>query len=208
MSPDAAIEARFERNGFLVVPAAVGADELAGIRDHLDGFEVPGNGQVAVSLDHDPTAAALASHPSLVGLARSLLGGDCETFGFTYLVKPPRSPLVVLWHQDGHPWHQRGILDAVTVWVALDDAGADSGGLRVMPGSHRLPLHPLRPNNAVANMFGWESPAEIVEEADAIDLVLRPGDVSVHHPALLHSSGPNRTDRRRAALGLRYRRRS
>lgn len=39
-------------------------------------------------------------------------------------------------HQDGHPWRERGIIDALTLWVAVDPATAENGCLRVIPGSH------------------------------------------------------------------------
>lgn len=199
------MEELFRRDGYVVVPGVLGSEDLEVARRHLNGFAVPANGQVAVSIDHDPVAAGIAAHPLLVGLARRLLAADCEVFGFTYLVKPPRSPLVVLWHQDGHPWRARGIHEALTVWVAVDGAGPASGGLRVIPGSHRMEVRALGPNTSVESMFGWESPAEMVDETAAVDIVLEPGDVSVHDPALLHSSGSNRTEHRRAGLGLRYR---
>jgi hypothetical protein len=43
-----------------------------------------------------------------------------------------------------------------------------------------------------------------VDENAAVDLVMRPGDVEVHHPNILHSSRPNRSDRWRRALTIRY----
>jgi ectoine hydroxylase-related dioxygenase (phytanoyl-CoA dioxygenase family) len=45
----------------------------------------------------------------------------------------------------------------------------------------------------------------LVDESLAVDVVLAPGDVSVHHPNLIHGSGPNATERQRRALALRYR---
>lgn len=41
-----------------------------------------------------------------------------------------------------------------------------------------------------------------VEEDTAIDLVLRPGQMSFHHPRLVHGSQPNRTSRRRVGIAL------
>ncbi|MFP3905454.1 MAG: phytanoyl-CoA dioxygenase family protein [Acidimicrobiales bacterium] len=203
---DDLVAARYRRDGHVVVASAVDDVFLRTALDHLASCPPPPNGLVAVSPDHDPIAAELGTDPGLTGLAAGLLGAEPRLFGFTYVVKPPRSPLMVLWHQDGHPWRERlGIEHALTLWVALDPATPDSGGLRVIPGSQSMGLHPLVARVDVANVFGWASDPALVDEVSAIDVELEPGDVSVHHPALLHASGPNHTDRRRAALGLRFR---
>lgn len=203
---DDLVAVRYRRDGHVVVRSAVNDAFVRTALDHLVGYPSPPNGLVAVSSDHDPIAAELGTDLGLTGLAAGLLGAEPRLFGFTYVVKPPRSSVVVLWHQDGHPWRERlGIEHALTLWVALDPATPDSGGLRVIPGSQRTGLHPLHTRVDVANVFGWASDPDLVDEAAAIDVELEPGDVSVHHPALFHASGPNRTGRRRAALGLRFR---
>jgi ectoine hydroxylase-related dioxygenase (phytanoyl-CoA dioxygenase family) len=42
------------------------------------------------------------------------------------------------------------------------------------------------------------------EEARAVDMPLRAGEISLHHGALIHGSNPNRSSRRRCGLTLRY----
>ncbi len=39
---------------------------------------------------------------------------------------------------------------------------------------------------------------------DVVDLELDAGDVSIHHPNIVHGSEPNTSDRRRAGLTIRY----
>lgn len=172
---------------------------------HLATSSSGPRGIVAVDPRHDATAAALAGDPTVVGLAEELLGSTAEVFGFTYLVRPPHSAWRASWHQDGEPWRRAGIDSALTVWIALDPATPESGGLRVVPGSHGGEPHPLVRDDSLDEVFGWVSPPGVVDDAAAVDVELEPGDASVHHPALFHCSGPNRTDRRRAALGIRYR---
>lgn len=76
--------------------------------------------------------------------------------------------------------------------------------MRVVSGSHRLPAQPLRPNAEVPSLFGAELDPALVDET-AVDLVLAPGDASLHHPNLVHGSGPNRSGQPRRALAVRYR---
>jgi hypothetical protein len=43
-----------------------------------------------------------------------------------------------------------------------------------------------------------------VDESTAVDLILRRGDVEVHHPNIMHSSGANTSSHRRCGLTIRY----
>ena len=43
----------------------------------------------------------------------------------------------------------------------------------------------MRANTAVDNVLGEEIAAE-VDESAAVDMVLAPGDVEVHHPNIVH----------------------
>jgi phytanoyl-CoA hydroxylase len=196
-----------ERDGWVVVPRAVAPDRLGELLELLGSRDLPDNGVLALDAEHDPVAVGLGCDPVLRALATAALLGPVDAFGVSYLVKPPFSSLPVLWHQDGYPWSaQLGIESAVTAWVALEASTVDSGCLWVVPGSHVLGAKPLSPRSDPPNVFGWESPPELVDESAAVPVELAAGDVSLHHPALVHRSGPNRTARRRAALAVRYRR--
>ena len=39
---------------------------------------------------------------------------------------------------------------------------------------------------------------------DAVDVILQPGDISVHHPHIIHGSESNRSTKRRCGLDLGY----
>ena len=43
-----------------------------------------------------------------------------------------------------------------------------------------------------------------VDEAEAIDVVLKAGEFSLHHVLMAHGSHPNTTDNRRIGLAIRY----
>jgi phytanoyl-CoA hydroxylase len=198
----------YATDGHLVVRGAVDEATVSAARRHCDELadRHPGSAILTAPLDADPFLTRVVGDTRLLAIAADALDGEPVPFGATYLVKPPRTGLPVLWHQDGHPWREHlGITDAVTLWLALDDATVESGCLRVVPGSHRMEAQPLRPNVAEPNVFGHEIERALVDEARAVDVALAPGDVSVHHPNLVHGSGPNRSDRLRGAGAVRYR---
>jgi phytanoyl-CoA hydroxylase len=166
---------------------------------HLD--TVPGNALRTGPMDAFFTEVV----ELLTSLAEEQLGGAVEPFGATYVVKPARDGLPTRWHQDGHPWEQRGITSAVSIGIALDRSTRANGCLLVIPGSHRLPAQPLRPITDPPNVFGAEIDPALVDETLAVALELEPGDASIHHPNLIHGAEPNTSDTPRRTLVLRYR---
>jgi ectoine hydroxylase-related dioxygenase (phytanoyl-CoA dioxygenase family) len=43
-----------------------------------------------------------------------------------------------------------------------------------------------------------------VDEAEAVDIELRPGEMSLHHSNIIHGSNPNRTDDKRIGFIIRF----
>jgi phytanoyl-CoA hydroxylase len=140
----------------------------------------------------------------LTPLAGDVLASDVEAFGATYVVKPAFDGLPTRWHQDGHPWEQRGITSAVSIGIALDPSTRANGCLLVIPGSHRLDAQPLRPVADPPNVFGAEIDPALVDESLAVAVELEPGDASIHHPNLIHGAEPNTSATPRRTLVLRY----
>jgi hypothetical protein len=200
----------YNRDGYLVLRGAVGQHTVAACRDHLITLlhrHLPGMNpsMMAVSPARDAALCSIASSDPLAPVAASLLGGEAFPFGCTYFVKDPRGGLPVLWHQDGHPWLQMGVVVAVTLWIPLDPVDGGNGALAVIPGSHRMPARPLVPVADPPSLFGLATEPDLVDARAARHLDLVPGDVSAHHPAVIHGSGANVSDRQRRALAIRYR---
>jgi ectoine hydroxylase-related dioxygenase (phytanoyl-CoA dioxygenase family) len=199
----------YRREGFAVLRGVLDPETVAGCLDHLAnlaGRGGEGAAVVAATLERDEFLAGTAADPRLTAVASEILGYQAAAFGCTFIVKAPHTGLPVLWHQDGLPWRTRfGITEAVTLWVALDHADVRNGGLAVVPRSHSLAAQPLRPNVESPSVFGLEIDPSLVEEEQAIQLDLGPGDVSAHHPSLIHGSGPNPSPRPRRSLVVRYR---
>jgi phytanoyl-CoA hydroxylase len=54
------------------------------------------------------------------------------------------------------------------------------------------------------SVFGSGMDTSLVDETAAVDVILDPGDVSVHHPNIVHGSRPNHSAERRCGLTIRY----
>ena len=132
-----------------------------------------------------------------------ILGEDLLALGTSFFIKEPKTRAYVSWHQDLHYWGLEGD-DEITAWVALSPATRASGAMRFVPGSHtEIVAHEdtFHADNLLTR--GQEIAVEVDEE-DAVDVELAPGEMSIHHGRLFHASDPNTTDDRRIGLAIRY----
>jgi non-heme Fe2+,alpha-ketoglutarate-dependent halogenase len=149
-------------------------------------------------------ARELATHPHIVDNVRKILGDDVLAWGSLMLSKPPRDESFVAWHQDGHYAEFLGDAPALSAWIALTPSTVSSGCMRVVPGSHKVKLaHAV--TAAPLNMLshGQEIAAEVDEE-EAVDVVLRAGEMSLHHVDIIHGSNANRSSAARTGFIVRY----
>ena len=93
----------------------------------------------------------------------------------------------------------------VTAWVALSPSTPESGCMRVVPGTHKREVVPHQDTFGAQNMLsrGQEIAVE-VDEDHAVDLVLQPGQMSLHHVKIFHGSRQNRAKDRRLGFAIRY----
>jgi ectoine hydroxylase-related dioxygenase (phytanoyl-CoA dioxygenase family) len=150
----------------------------------------------------DPFWVRLVGDDRLLDVAQLFIGPDIALFASHYIAKPPLRGRRVPWHQDGAFWPLEPMA-VVTLWLAVDEATPENGCLRVIPGSHAEALYDVRQREGDDALFDVESNVT-VDESRAVDLVLRPGDVEVHHPNIMHGSEPNASPRRRGGLTIRY----
>jgi hypothetical protein len=131
----------------------------------------------------------LSTHPRLLDCLEQLLGPNILLKSTRLFYKYARSASFVGWHQDGIT---ERLEDArvPAAWLGLTAATVENGCLRVVPRSHRLGLipHANRPNADNLTTQGLTAQSQI----DApYDIVMRPGEMSLHHPLVLHASNPN-----------------
>jgi hypothetical protein len=146
----------------------------------------------------------LARHPRVLDAAGAILGEELVIWGTLILSKPPHDEAFIAWHQDGTYAHFLNGAPALSAWIALTDSIAESGCMRVVPGSHRTKFAHVekhRPGNLLSN--GQEIAVD-VDEATAVDVQLRAGEMSLHHVDIVHGSNPNRSSWERTGFIVRY----
>jgi non-heme Fe2+,alpha-ketoglutarate-dependent halogenase len=210
------------------------ADEIRRQFDVLEAAEGPERCQIGLLDRHFDQRFVwqIATHPVILDSIEAVLGPDvmllathffckypsgsdqgsgvssqaqpAEVTGHSLLTPDP-SGRFVAWHQDVTYWGLEPP-HSVTAWYAVDDSDAENGCMRVIPGTHRDGIREHgkadRPGNLLS--INQEVPVSPEEEARAVDLVLRAGEISLHHGMLIHGSNPNRSTRRRCGLTVRY----
>lgn len=211
MSPSE-VGSRFERDGF-AAPISVlhGADVLR-IRSSFDALEAAEGrqkAQIGLLDQHfdQPFVWELATHPAVLDAVEAVLGPDILLLATHFFCKYPstsQTERFVAWHQDVTYWGLEPPL-AITAWYAVDDSDAENGCMRAIPGTHRaLREHGTSGREGNLLSINQEVPVTEAEEGQAVDLPLRAGEISLHHGMLIHGSNPNRSDRRRCGLTIRY----
>ena len=202
---------QYERDGFFFPLDILSSEEVATVHHQLEDFEsryqshpVVGDGEFRTSCHlFLPFLDDLIRHPAILAVVSSILGNDLLVWGTSFFTKEPRSLDYVAWHQDLHYWGLDA-KDEVTAWVALSHASVESGCMRFVPASHMTEAaHTDRPNKDAMLSRGQEL-VEPVDESQAVNVPLLPGQISLHHGLTFHASLPNRSDRRRIGFAIRY----
>lgn len=199
---------QYETDGWTIFRNVLDPDLIAEASDHVDWLLAKNPGLRPEQLHHhlvinDPFWQRLVGDDRLLDVAEQFIGPNIALFASHYISKPPRDGHAVLWHQDGAYWPLEP-MEVVTLWLSVDASDTENGCMRVISGTQTMDLKKLQENKSVPNVLNSETPAEFFDESGAVDIVLGPGDVSVHHPNIVHGSNANTSDRRRCGLTIRY----
>ena len=209
--------AQYEAEGWVIPRWRLPADRTTAMREALDELlrRNPGvrpEKLVSAHIDGDNGEGvrgvsdflALARDPEIVELVSGVVGENVILWGCHVFCKPAAEGYETPWHQDGHYWPIRPLANC-TVWLALEPSTRDNGCLRVIPRSHigqqlHEHLHEDRQDLTLNQRMAEGS----FDEADAVDLELQPGQMSLHDVYMIHGAAANTSGKRRTGVALRY----
>lgn len=199
----------YRNEGYLAPVRVMGEDEARAIRARLERVEAGMGGPLRGDIRHKahllfPFLADLIRHPAILDAVEDVLGPDILCWNTNFFIKEAETPSFVSWHQDSTYWGLSSP-DVCTAWVALTPSNLDNGAMAVIPKSHTMDQIPHRDTFDRHNLLtrGQEIAVE-VDEREAVPLVLRPGEMSLHHVRLVHGSAPNPSRDRRIGFAIRY----
>jgi non-haem Fe2+, alpha-ketoglutarate-dependent halogenase len=197
--------AKYEELGFLHSIPILSAEEVRHFRAEVEQTCAVIGGRVT-RLDgphlYFRWAWALSTHPRVLDCMEQLIGPNILLKSTRLFYKFGQSPSFVGWHQDGITERvDQAFVPAI--WLGLTEATAENGCLRVVPRSHRLGLvpHTDRPNPNNLTTQGLTAQIDIDSPHD---IVMREGEMSLHHPLILHASNPNQSDESRIGFSATY----
>jgi ectoine hydroxylase-related dioxygenase (phytanoyl-CoA dioxygenase family) len=175
------------------------------------------NGEIDAEKYHAHTGPAvfgLLRNSKILDLVESVIGPEISSSPVQQMrIKPPLAKLAqdnvshsgvgnTTWHQDTVAvLSEADDTEQVTVWVAVTDADEENGCLVSIAGSHLEGAH-----RHVAGEIPREPtvPADIIAGRSGEALPVKRGGIIMFHKQNIHCSKPNRSQRLRWSLDLRY----
>tara|TARA_B100000427_G_scaffold28591_1_gene21033 strand:- start:338 stop:1090 length:753 start_codon:yes stop_codon:yes gene_type:complete len=202
-----------KRDGFTVVRSAFDEATVSKLEQELERLShvltakrdihfVGPNKDVLSSLhnmhEHSEFWCDLVRGSGLIDLVRMCYGTvDPKVFNGSFFAKPARYGLATAAHQDNAYNYIKGG-EILTLWIAVDNANPENGGLYYYPGSHNLgDVDHLPEGNLGASMAVTKPMIEQLNLGEPVMLDLKRGDCVIHNALVIHGSEDNLSERER-----------
>ncbi|WP_419803362.1 phytanoyl-CoA dioxygenase family protein [Mucilaginibacter sp.] len=212
----------FDRDGYVFIPGFFSTEEVAAIlkelRDCIKNI-VPSMSAKQVFYEdqqhpetlkqlqdlqlYSPFFNDLMTDSRLQRLAEVVLDEKVIGRNVEYFNKPPKIGKATPPHQDAY-YFNLNPAQAVTMWLALEDADEENGCVSYVTGSH---LKGMRAHGRTQTLGFSQSILDFGTDDDRAacrSFPAKPGDLLIHHSMTVHAAGANATNRSRKALGLIY----
>ena len=143
-----------------------------------------------------PVFNKVCLNEKILDAVESIIGKNILICGTTLFIKNPNEHGFVSFHQDAkyiglepHNW--------VTAWIAVTDSNEENGCMRMWSGSHKGELKNHVQKFDEDNLLTRGQTIENVPIDETDPIVLKAGQMSLHHPTIIHGSGLNKSNDRR-----------
>ena len=143
-----------------------------------------------------PVFDQIAHNSKILDVVQDIIGPNILVGGTTLFIKEPNNKNFVSWHQDAkyigfepHNW--------VTAWLAITDSNEENGCMRMWPGTHKEKIRAHKDRFDKYNLLTRGQTVQNVPIKDTVSNILHAGQLSLHHPRIVHGSGPNKSNSRR-----------
>ena len=191
----------YKNKGYISPVNALSSIEAKEIRDEIEKIEknwpkaLEGINRNYVHLI-SPVFNKVCLNKNILDAVESIIGKNILICGTTLFIKNPKEKGFVSFHQDAkyiglepHNW--------VTVWVAITDANENNGCMRMLSGSHKENLRHHEEKFDENNLLTRGQTIKNVSLDKTDPVILKAGQMSLHHPKIVHGSGLNYSDDRR-----------
>ena len=142
-----------------------------------------------------PKLDEIVHNSKILDAVEKIIGKDILVCSTTLFIKDSNQKGFVSYHQDAkyiglepHNW--------VSAWVAVTDSNEENGCMKMWPGSH-LEVKDHDQNFDEGNLLTRGQTVKGIPENEIKPVELKAGQVSLHHPRIVHGSGINKSSDRR-----------
>ena len=191
----------YKNKGYVSPVSALSSIEAKEIRDEIEKIEKNWPGALeGINRNYihliSPMLNKICLNKNILDAVESVIGKDILICGTTLFIKDPKEKGFVSFHQDAkyiglepHNW--------VTAWIAVTEANEENGCMRMWAGSHKKELQEHNQKFDEDNLLTRGQTVENVPIKETTPIVLKAGQMSLHHPTIVHGSGLNTSNDRR-----------
>ena len=191
----------YKNKGYVSPVNAMSSSEAKEIRDEIEKIEKDWpNALEGINRNYihliSPIFNKVCLNKNILDAVQSIIGKNILICGTTLFIKNPNEKGFVSFHQDAkyiglepHNW--------VTVWLAVTDANEQNGCMRMWPGSHKENLKTHEEKFDENNLLTRGQTITNVSLNKTDPIILKAGQISLHHPTIVHGSGLNHSNDRR-----------
>mgnify|MGYP001174784556 CR=1 FL=1 len=192
---------QYKNDGYVAPLDVLSKDEALEIREEIELIEkkwpdeLKGLGRNYIHLISH-IFDKVSHNPKILDAVESIIGKDILICGTTLFIKNPKEKGFVSFHQDAkyiglEPYNW------VTAWIAVTDSNENNGCMRMMPGSHKKDLKHHTQKFDDNNLLTRGQTIEDISISESEPVILKAGQMSLHHPKIIHGSGLNKSKDRR-----------
>ena len=191
----------YEDHGFVAPINVLTLEEATKIKEEIEYIEKKWPNEL-IGLGRNnvhyisPIFDQVCHNSKILDAVESIIGKDILVGGTTLFIKDPDKKGFVSWHQDAkyigfepHNW--------VTAWLAITDANEENGCMRMWSGSHKEKIKKHKDTFNENNLLTRGQTVQNIPLEDTTPNILKAGQLSLHHPMIVHGSGSNKSNTRR-----------
>ena len=191
----------YEDHGFVAPINVLTLEEATKIKEEIEYIEKKWPDEL-IGLGRNnvhyisPVFDQVCHNSKILDAVESIIGKDILVGGTTLFIKDPDKKGFVSWHQDAkyigfepHNW--------VTAWLAITDANEENGCMRMWSGSHKEKIKEHKDTFNENNLLTRGQTVQNIPLEDTTPNILKAGQLSLHHPMIVHGSGSNKSNTRR-----------
>ena len=192
---------QYKDEGFVSPIDIFSKDKAKEIRNEIETIEkrLPGELEKAGRYNAhliSPLLDEVTHNSKILDAVQSLIGKNILVCGTTLFIKNPKEKGFVSYHQDAkyiglEPYNW------VTAWVAITDSNEQNGCMRMWSRSHKDSLKEHDQKFNEGNLLTRGQTVKNVPRDKTTPLILKAGQMSLHHPMVVHGSDLNKSNDRR-----------